>query len=82
MEKIDPAEYQKRLDQLSEILTGIARHAEAVSACGRCPYKNRFSECTANFGCRNKRPPATLGGLPKCASDDKLDYRSAWETGG
>ena len=31
MKKIDPAEYQKRLDQLSEILTGIAMHAtEAV----------------------------------------------------
>ena len=79
MKKIDPAEYQKRLDQLSEILTGIAMHATEVSA-HRCPYKNKHDECTARFGCRNKRKPIQVGGLPICASDDKLDYRSAWES--
>ncbi|HTM47297.1 MAG TPA: hypothetical protein VL285_01355 [Bryobacteraceae bacterium] len=80
MQKIDPAEYRKRLDQLSEILTGIAVHAGELSK-GRCPYKNKRDECTARFGCRNKRA-ALSGGLPICAGDDKLDYRGAWESGG
>jgi hypothetical protein len=80
MSKIDQAEYQKRLDSLSEILTGIARHANEVSLF-RCPYKNKRDECTAQFGCRNKRKPIQIGGLPICAADDKLDYRSAWESG-
>ncbi len=80
MEKIDPAEYQKRLDRLTEILTGIVQHAGSPSLAGRCPYKNRLDECTAAFGCRNQRPARQAGGRPACASDDKLDYRSAWET--
>ena len=33
--KIDPAEYQKRLYRLSEILNGIAQHAAELSA-SRC----------------------------------------------
>ena len=80
MQEIDRAEYQKRLERLSEILTGIAAHASEVSL-GRCPYKNRRDECTAQFGCRNQRKPIQLGGLPLCAGDDKLDYRGAWESG-
>ncbi len=79
MQKIDPVEYQKRLDRLTEILSGIAAHADEVSL-HRCPYKNRLDQCTARFGCRNKRKPHTPGGPPICASDDKLDYRRAWET--
>ncbi|MBS1830597.1 MAG: hypothetical protein JST93_35180 [Acidobacteria bacterium] len=78
MEKIDPKEYQKRIERLSDILTGIAQRADEVSM-QRCPYKNRFSQCTANFGCRNKRKPAAEGELHRCAGDDKLDYRKAWE---
>ena len=77
--KIDRAEYQKRLDQLSEILNGIAQHAAEVST-SRCPYKDRLDRCTAKFGCRNKRKPLAPGELPVCASDDKLDYRKAWHT--
>ena len=80
MQKIDRAEYQKRLDQLSEILMGIAAHAGEVSM-SRCPYKNKRDECTAQFGCRNKRKPIQVGGPPICASYDKLDYRGAWESG-
>lgn len=78
MQKIDRAEYQQRLDQLSEILNGIAKHAEKLST-GRCPYKNRHNQCTAKFGCRNQRrsPERIL----ICAGDDQLDYRSAWESG-
>lgn len=78
MEKIDREQYQKRLNTLSEILDGIAEHAAELST-GRCPYKNRLNQCTAKFGCRNQRrsPDKIL----LCAGDDKLDYRSAWETG-
>jgi len=79
MQKIDPLEYRKRLDRLSEILAGIAAHADEVSA-HRCPYKNRMDRCTAQFGCRNKRKPTLAGDLPICAGDDKLDYRKAWES--
>ncbi|MBL8174757.1 MAG: hypothetical protein JNK48_08805 [Bryobacterales bacterium] len=78
MQKIDPKEYQKRLDTLSEILNGIAHRADELSQ-QRCPYKNRHNQCTASFGCRNKRKPSTEGELPRCAGDDKLDYRKAWE---
>jgi hypothetical protein len=80
MQKIDRGQYQKRLDELSEILTGIAAHASEVSRC-RCPYKNKLNECTARFGCRNKRKPIQLGSLPVCAGDDQLNYRNFWETG-
>ena len=79
MQKIDPEEYRKRLDQLEEILSGIARHAD-VQATFRCPYKNRFDQCTAHIGCRNQRKPRSSGELLVCGSDDKLDYRSAWES--
>ena len=79
MQQIDPEEYQKRLDRLNEILAGIATHADEISLC-RCPYKDRFNQCTANFGCRNKRKAQVAGGMPVCAGDDKLDYRTAWET--
>jgi hypothetical protein len=78
MQKIDPAEYQKRLDLLSEILNGIAQHATEVSA-SRCPYKDRQDRCTAQFGCRNQRRGENK--VLMCVGDDKLDYRSAWESG-
>jgi uncharacterized 2Fe-2S/4Fe-4S cluster protein (DUF4445 family) len=78
LQRIDPAEYQKRLDRLSGILEGIAGHADE-QATFRCPYKNRFDQCTAHFGCRNQRKPQEPGGLMLCRGDDKLDYRSAWE---
>lgn len=79
MAKIDPQAYQERLDRLSEILSGIAVHAD-VQATYRCPYKNRLDECTALFGCRNQRKPAQTGGRLRCGGDDQLDYRDAWET--
>ena len=79
MTRIDKTQYQKRLSRISEIFTGIAKHAE-VQAQSRCPYKNRFDQCTAHFACANKRKPRTRGELPACVSDDKLDYRSAWKT--
>jgi uncharacterized protein len=77
MKKIDPAAYQQRLERLSEILNGIASHAGEVLAC-RCPYKDKHNRCTAQFGCRNQRRAA--GKVLICEGDDKLEYRSAWET--
>jgi hypothetical protein len=76
MQKIDPAEYRKRLDRLSEILNGIAQHAAELSD-SRCPYKDRLDRCTAKFGCRNQR---RQGKILLCVGDDKLDYRKAWES--
>lgn len=78
MQQIDPREYRKRLDRLTEMFAAMAVHADELSTM-RCPYKNRFDQCTAQFGCRNKR--RREGQPPLCAGDDKLDYRRAWETG-
>lgn len=79
MKKIDPNAYQERLDRLSQILGDIVQHADE-QALVRCPYKNRDNECTAKFGCQYQRKPAPNRALFQCGSDDKLDYRSAWET--
>ena len=79
MERIDPRDYQKRLDRITELFAAMVRHADELSRM-RCPYKNRLDQCTASFGCRNKRRPAAAGGLPSCVGDDKLDYRGAWES--
>ena len=86
-------EYQKRLDKITELFSSMATHANDQSMY-RCPYKNRFDQCTAKFGCRNQRRPSTEGlvgkqtgvrgtpqeGLLLCGGDDKIDYRTAWET--
>ena len=79
MQQIDREEYQKRLNQITELFASMVVHADELSQ-GRCPYKNRLDQCTAAFGCRNKRKPRVSGELPVCGGDDKLDYRSAWET--
>jgi hypothetical protein len=78
MGQIDKEELQKRLNQISELFAGMVAHAD-VQATWRCPYKNRLDQCTAQFGCRNKRKPRAQGELPICVADDKLDFRSAWE---
>lgn len=86
-------EYQKRLDKITDMFSNMVTHADQQSR-HRCPYKNRFDQCTAKFGCRNQRKPSTENvvveqprarGAPKenlllCAGDDKIDYRTAWET--
>ena len=86
-------EYQKRLDKITELFSSMVTHANDQSMY-RCPYKNRFDQCTAKFGCRNQRRPSTEGlvgkqtgvrgtpqeGLLLCGGDDKIDYRPAWET--
>jgi len=78
-QRIDPAEYSERVDRITDLFSSMMDTANELVT-RRCPYKNRFDECTANFGCRNQRKPETSGGLKRCASDDKLDFRSAWET--
>ena len=75
MKKIDRQAYDKSLEKLGEIYGGIADHAKE-QARYRCPYKNKHDQCTAKFGCRYQRPD---GDIILCASDDKLDYRNAWE---
>ena len=80
MGKVEKEELQKRLDRITEIFSDIVAHAD-VQTVDRCPYKNRFNECTAAFGCRNQRKPRPGGERFMCGGDDKLDYRSAWETG-
>jgi uncharacterized 2Fe-2S/4Fe-4S cluster protein (DUF4445 family) len=79
MKKIDPKAYQERLDRMSQILGDIVQHADK-QALVRCPYKNRDNACTAKFGCKYQRKPDEGETLFQCASDDQLDYRSAWET--
>ena len=79
MDTIDPAEFEKRLVRIGEIFTEISHHADQ-QALSRCPYKNRLDQCTAKFACRNQGKPPTKGGLLECTGDDKLDYRSAWES--
>ena len=79
MTDIDQAEYERQLARIREIFTDIARHAE-VQALTRCPYKNRLEQCTAKFGCQNKRKPRAAGEPPACGGDDKIDYRPAWAT--
>ncbi|MDA0746324.1 MAG: hypothetical protein O2954_07380 [bacterium] len=79
MNKIDRAEYQKRLDRITEMFAGMVKYADELSV-KRCPYKNRFSECTAQFRCRNQQEPRPEGELLTCGLEDGLDYRSAWES--
>ena len=78
-QKIEPAEYQERLDRMTELFSSMIETATEQST-RRCPYKNRHDQCTATFGCRNQRKPEVDGDPLNCASDDKLDYRGAWET--
>ncbi len=78
MKKTDKAEYEKRLNKITQIFEDLVVHADE-QATYRCPYKNRLDHCTAKFGCRNQRKIDEGTGL-LCVGDDKLDYRSAWET--
>jgi hypothetical protein len=74
-------ELLERMARIDELFSSIAVHADE-QATWRCPYKNRFDRCTAQFGCRNQRKPEVAGELKHCAGDDKLDYRPAWESTG
>ncbi len=75
----DKERLRRSLDRLNEVMSDIVQKAEEASLY-RCPYKNAEDRCTAHFGCRHQRPPTEPGSLKVCTSDDKLDYRKAWET--
>ena len=79
MERINLDDYQERLDRITDLFSDMMQKADELST-RRCPYKNRFDHCTAKFGCRNQHPPTVEGQTHLCVVDDKLDYRSAWET--
>ena len=78
---IDAADWQRRLERISELFGSMIETVTEQST-RRCPYKNRFDQCTAQFGCRNQRKPRNPGELKVCGGDDKIDYRGAWETDG
>ena len=76
----DMQAFQERLDRMAAIFTDIVSHAEE-STLTRCPYRNRFDLCTAQFRCSNQRP--VEDGHPDdlaCGHDGTFDYRSAWES--
>lgn len=75
----DRDEYQKRLDQISEIFSDVVANAE-ISAQTRCPYRDRHDQCTALFRCRNQLPVEGDIEALACGHDGKFDYRSAWES--
>lgn len=72
MPSIDPAEYRKHLDHLTSTIARMVVRAEELST-RRCPYRNRFDECTAMLACRNKRR-AAASNVPVCGGDGQLDY--------
>ena len=78
MNKALQERYKKALEMLAEIMEPMSDIAMAQSKF-RCPYKNKNDRCTAKFGCRNQRKQEA-GKLMLCVADDKLDYRSFWET--
>ena len=76
---VDPSAVRASFDRLSAIFSDMMVTVADVST-RRCPYKDRTDHCTAKFGCRNQRRPTEPSGLRVCGGDDRLDYRSAWET--
>ena len=71
---------RQSMSRLQSIFRDIAVKAEE-SFRERCPYKNAQSRCTAKFGCGYQHFTANPSALPVCTGSDKLDYRSAWDTG-
>lgn len=78
-EEITPEAVQERLDRISSMFGSMMETVEDLTT-KRCPYKNRDDRCTAKFGCRNQRKPPAKGELMICGGDDKINYKSAWET--
>ena len=79
VQKIDLEKHQQRLDRITEIFAGMVTHADEQAA-SRCPYRDRFDQCTAKFRCGNQQEAAGDDGLPQCGHDGSFDYRPAWET--
>ncbi len=68
MQKIDPKEYQKRLDRITEIFAGMVTHADE-QASSRCPYRDRHDRCTAKFRCGNQQGPSPGQEHYQCGHD-------------
>lgn len=76
---VEPGKVPERFERLSQIFADMMVTVADVST-RRCPYRDRLDRCTAGFGCRNQVRPA-VPGMPRiCGGDDRIDYRSAWET--
>ncbi|AWT59730.1 MAG: hypothetical protein DF168_00924 [Candidatus Moanabacter tarae] len=76
MQKIDPEKYQERLEKITDLFSGFVLHARKQSM-SRCPYRNRFDQCTAKFDCGNQIPTKSQQALPKCSG--LIDYCNAWK---
>jgi len=76
---IDPEAVRASYERLTALFTDMMATVAELST-HRCPYKDATDHCTAQFGCRNQRKPDVAGGLRVCGGDDRIDYRSAWET--
>ncbi len=76
-DKIDKADYQRRIDRMSEIFAGIAEKATETSRT-RCPYRDARDLCTAEFRCRNQLPE-TADGIA-CGHEGGFNYQDAWES--
>jgi len=63
-------------DRLSEALNSLVVRAEQLCL-SRCPYKNRYEECTAEFGCPNQRRASLPELLPVCIADSDLNFTRA-----
>ena len=79
MAEIAKEELQKRLDRITELFAGMVTHADE-QANSRCPYRNRFDQCTAKFHCHNQQPPTSGGDELMCGHDGRFNYREAWES--
>jgi hypothetical protein len=76
---IDPADARERFERLSRIFADMIVTVDELST-HRCPYRDRLDQCTAGFGCRNQRRSEAAPSGKRCGGDERLDYRSAWET--
>ena len=78
--EVDPEAARQSMSRLQSIFRDIAVTADK-SFKQRCPYKNAQTRCTARFGCSYQHFTTNPTALPVCTGSDKLDYRSAWESG-
>lgn len=79
IERVDRERLRASMARVYQLFKEIATVADDVMT-QRCPYKDRHDRCTAEFVCRNQRRPSDDGPL-ECGGDDRLDYRSAWQSG-
>lgn len=75
----DVGDVQASFERLSDILAGMMDTVAELST-QRCPYRDRADRCTATFGCRNQSIDPEGGPQRNCGGDERLDYRSAWQS--